>query len=80
MTTAPPLLDDAYPSSTLVEKRRILDRFAVEALRTSFASLGIGAARRAPDTLWHLAIGVALVAGTGAFTEIAFLTVGSAAR
>jgi aquaporin Z len=55
-------------------------------------------ARRTPDTLWHLAIGVALVAATvdsaalfgsvllvsqviaGAFTGIAFLTVGSAAR
>jgi aquaporin Z len=58
MTTAPPLLDDAYASSTLVERRRILGTFAVEALGTfglvltvgvgicsgaSFASLGIGA-------------------------------------
>jgi aquaporin Z len=55
-------------------------------------------AREAPDTVWHLAIGIALVAGTvdfaalfgsvflvseviaGAFTGIAFLTVGCAAR
>jgi aquaporin Z len=55
-------------------------------------------ARGAPDTLWHLAMGIALVAGTvdfaalfgsvflvsqviaGAFTGIAFLTFGSAAR
>jgi aquaporin Z len=54
--------------------------------------------RRAPNTVWHLAIGVAVVAGTvdfaalfggvylvsqviaGAFTGIAFLTFGSAAR
>jgi aquaporin Z len=58
MTTAPPLLDDAYAPSTLVEKRRILGTFTVEALGTfglvvtvgvgicsgtSFASLGIGA-------------------------------------
>ena len=55
-------------------------------------------ARGAPNTVWHLAIGIALVAGTvdfaslfgsvflvsqviaGAFTGIAFLTFGSAAR
>jgi aquaporin Z len=213
MTTAPHWLDDAYPPSAIVEKRRMLDRYAVEALGTfglvstvgvgicsgtSFAVLGIGAvlmtliyaagyrtgahfnpaitlaaavwgripfreaaarwliqlaaglcaaivtrliigsgqseavtqmmlsgralvaafgaellftfvlgyvvfscvesAKGAPDTVWHLAIGIALVAGTvdfaalfgseflvsqviaGAFTGIAFLTFGCAAR
>lgn len=58
MTTAPHWLDDAYPPSALVEKPRMLDMYAVEALgtfglvltvgvgicsETSFAALGIGA-------------------------------------
>jgi aquaporin Z len=58
MTTAPHLLDDAHPPGALVEKRRMLDRYAVEGLGTfglvltvgvavcsgtSFAALGIGA-------------------------------------
>ncbi|HZN84447.1 MAG TPA: aquaporin [Mycobacterium sp.] len=75
--------------------------------RALFAALGaellfvfscIESPRAAPNTLWHFAIGVAVVAGTvdfaalfgsvsmvnqviaGAFTGIAFLTFGSAAR
>ena len=57
MTTAPHWLDDAYPPTALVEKPRMLDTYAVEAIGTfglvltvgvglcsgaSFAALGIG--------------------------------------
>ena len=87
MTIAPHWLDELYTSSALAENPRTLDRYRVEAVGTFGLILTVGVAlcrRRArahlnsANSVWHLAIGIAVVAG--AFTAVVFLTVGSAAR